>query len=392
MEVDHVAEIQGPYGPLAIPEQVVQQVWHERKYLCDRLETESGRRLEVLDAGTWNAGEGPDFRNARLRIGGESVEGDVEIHFHAKDWRQHGHDRDPEFGRVVLHVVLFPGAGEVRTASGFVPETLVLLPHLEMDLEQCLLDFRLARMEASGDLPVADLLGELPGEALLVRLAEASAVRWGAKLGAMRKRLSGMEWADACHQCLLEVLGGRRNRAVFARIALEFPLEAMRGGDFSGEHLFESQRGRWRLAATRPASHPRMRLTQYLKLIQERPQWPDSLRGVPLSVQDGAFDPCGTVSFRKARLRVTVEALRERVFSVMPKGVVDTLAADMALPVLAADGGGDLYGHWYHWPPGSFPEALARVLRQQCAERGLRVPLGNGLQQGLLQLLNEARG
>ena len=86
METLHTAEIQGPYGPLAIPEQVVQQIWHEQKFLTDQLITASGHRLDVLFPGTWNHCEGPDFRNGRLRFGGEPVAGDVEIHFHARDW------------------------------------------------------------------------------------------------------------------------------------------------------------------------------------------------------------------------------------------------------------------------------------------------------------------
>ena len=103
-----LAEIQGPYGPLIIPEQVVQQVWHESKFLTDRLITESGRKLEVVNSGEWNKAEGPDFLNARLLLDGEPVDGDVEIHFNGQDWRYHGHDRDARFERVVLHVVLFP--------------------------------------------------------------------------------------------------------------------------------------------------------------------------------------------------------------------------------------------------------------------------------------------
>ena len=392
MHEAQVAEIQGPYGPLAIPEQVVQQVWYERKFLCDRLKTLSGIQMEVLDPGVWNQGEGPDFRNARLRVGDDLVSGDVEIHFHARDWKQHGHDGDPEFNRVVLHVVLFPGAGEVRTHSGSVPETLVLLPHLETDLEQCLLEFRLARMESCGELPVAGQLAEHMGESLLGFLADASALRWSVKVGAVQKRLGGEGWEGACHQCVLEALGGRRNRAAFARIALEYPLAAMRGGRLSSEALFSSRAGEWRLAATRPASNPRTRLSQYLDLLRECPRWPQALRQLPIAMPSERFDPLQTQSFRKLHLREILECLRREAFPGLPVRLVDTLAVDVVLPLLSADRGWNLFAHWYHWHPGSFPDALVRFLRQQCAERGLRVPLGNGLQQGLLQLLNESRG
>ena len=152
METLQTAEIQGPYGPLTIPEQVVQLIWHEGKFMMNQLFTVSGKRLDVQRPGVWNHHEGPDFLNARLRLDDEPVAGDVEVHFHARDWRLHHHDKDSGFNRVVLHVVLFPGTQLVQTQRGSFPETLVLLPHLEMDMEQYLLDFRLARMEHSAGM------------------------------------------------------------------------------------------------------------------------------------------------------------------------------------------------------------------------------------------------
>ena len=386
-----LAEIQGPYGPLIIPEQVVQQVWHESKFLPDRLITESGRKLEVVNPGEWNKAEGPDFLNARLLLDGEPVDGDVEIHFNGQDWRYHGHDRDARFERVVLHVVLFPGKTKAVTSAGKIPETLVLLPHLMMDLEQCMLDFRLTRIDSSGGFPVVGLLADFKGETMIWRLADAAYLRWTSKVSAFQKRLSDTDWESTCHQTLLECFGGRRNRAVFGRIALEFPLEAMRSNRLTPEQLFKSQLGDWRLASMRPANHPRSLLSFYTQLVEEYPRWPDSLRHLPIKVGTKPLDPFQTAKYRRLWLREMAENLREKVFVRLPPGRVDTIVADMALPILSADRGDDFYSHWYHWKPGSFPMSLAQTLRQQSAERGLRLPLCNGLQQGLLQLIYEER-
>ena len=85
---------------------------------------------------------------------------------------------------------------------------------------------------------------------------------------------------------------------------------------------------------------------------------------------------------------VSGQNLFQNIFS---ESLVSTLAADMFLPMLAAKTSKVIHPFWYHWFPGNFPESLARFLRDQCSERGIKVPLSNGLQQGLLKMINELR-
>ena len=59
--------------------------------------------------GRRGGGAGPDFRDAVLtRADGSRVYGDVELHLRAAGWHAHGHDNDPRYDGVVLHVVLAP--------------------------------------------------------------------------------------------------------------------------------------------------------------------------------------------------------------------------------------------------------------------------------------------
>ena len=387
------AEIQGPYGPLTIPEQVIQQIWLERKYAGDALRTVSGKKLEVEYPGLWNHQEGPDFLNARLLLDGEPLLGDVEIHFYDKDWENHGHHQDTEFNRVVLHVVLFPTKEPpITTQSGNTVETLVFLPYLETDLEQYVLDYRLTRLEQTGELPLVDLLAPLKSQQFLEHFQEASKVRWEAKVEAHAHRLADTTWEDACHQVLLESLGGRRNRAVFAKVALAYPLNEWKAGCFSVEELYAQFDGEWRLAGLRPAAHPKVRLTQYLGLVSEQSNWPVKLLALHFETMNDK-SPSETAIFRRQfELKRLLISLKENAFkNHLSDSMISTLAADMILPLLETKLNISLFPYWYHWFPGNFPQPLAKFLRDQLAERGIKVPLSNGLQQGLLKMINELR-
>ena len=67
--------------------------------------TAGGDTVEVLHPGRPTNDCGPDFRDALIAInGGRPLQGDVELHVNARDWRAHGHHRDPNYDRVILHV------------------------------------------------------------------------------------------------------------------------------------------------------------------------------------------------------------------------------------------------------------------------------------------------
>ena len=85
-------------------ERFLQVLWNERRF-CGELVTLDGRKVEVVAPGTWNVESGPDFRDAALRLDGVLLYGDIEVHRDPFDWYRHGHDRDPAYDKVILHVV-----------------------------------------------------------------------------------------------------------------------------------------------------------------------------------------------------------------------------------------------------------------------------------------------
>ncbi|HEY6900089.1 MAG TPA: DUF2851 family protein [Puia sp.] len=105
-------------------EDLLQFIWRACYFNQSHLITEAGEVLQVLSPGEWNTGQGPDFRNARVRIDDVLYEGPVELHVAASDWERHGHGPDPLYKNVILHVVWENDGGPAAIPM------LVLQPHV----------------------------------------------------------------------------------------------------------------------------------------------------------------------------------------------------------------------------------------------------------------------
>ncbi|MFN1836214.1 DUF2851 family protein [Balneola sp. MJW-20] len=106
------------------------RIWKELNFSLLRLRSTDGRQIRILDPGTHNCTTGPDFRNAHILADGIDLFGDVEIHLSANHWYEHKHHKDPNFNRVILHVVADPTPVLVKNEAGFTLLTLSLGPYL----------------------------------------------------------------------------------------------------------------------------------------------------------------------------------------------------------------------------------------------------------------------
>ncbi|WP_029038524.1 DUF2851 family protein [Salinimicrobium xinjiangense] len=86
-------------------EDYLHYLWKFQKIEHWRLQTSDGLPVKVVSPGTHNLFSGPDFFNARLLIGGQQWAGNLEIHLRSSDWYLHGHETDPAYDNVILHVV-----------------------------------------------------------------------------------------------------------------------------------------------------------------------------------------------------------------------------------------------------------------------------------------------
>ena len=108
-------------------EKLLHYVWKHKILPLKALYTTDGRDIEIIDPGTCNTNQGPDFFNAKIKIGGTMWAGNIELHLKSSDWFRHGHDSDPSYNNTILHIAQMVDC-EVTTEDGNNP------PQLQLDI------------------------------------------------------------------------------------------------------------------------------------------------------------------------------------------------------------------------------------------------------------------
>jgi hypothetical protein len=298
-------------------EDFLHYVWQHQYFDKADLRTASGEEIQVLRPGHRNADAGPDFLNARLRLGEVEWNGAVEIHLRASDWARHSHQTDPKYDQVILHVVGRHDAEVARTNGSLIP-ALALQPRLQSEL--------LARYEAlveapaAAPLPCAPLLGRVP-EITKTMMAERALLerveRKADAIVALHQHL-GQDWEATTYHALMTAFGFQKNSEPLARLAKAVPLAVLRRHrhnqrqveallfgqagflaendetvadnyiqDLRQEHEFLQHKYQlgaaallaheWNYLRLRPANFPPVRLGQLVGLLHARPALFDAL-------------------------------------------------------------------------------------------------------------------
>jgi len=114
-------------------EEFLHYVWKFRLFDRTDLKTNDGEDLEIFSTGMHNFDSGPDFQNARVKIGDTNWAGNVEVHISSSDWKKHGHATDNAYDNVILHVVYRDDIPLVLTNGRKIP-TLALEKRIPDDL------------------------------------------------------------------------------------------------------------------------------------------------------------------------------------------------------------------------------------------------------------------
>jgi len=96
-------------------ERLLQFIWQFQYLNKSELVTTAGENIYIIFPGQFNTNQGPDFSNAKIKIGDTTWAGTVELHLQTSDWDRHKHQTDKNYRNVILHVVWEDDAKEANT-------------------------------------------------------------------------------------------------------------------------------------------------------------------------------------------------------------------------------------------------------------------------------------
>lgn len=353
-------------------------VWKHKMLPLRELRTGDGRAVELIDPGLYNTDAGPDFFNAKVKIDGTLWVGNVEIHDRASDWYTHGHDRDPAYDNVVLHVVKTIDTDNVTTHSGNS------LPQMELQVPPAVERNYRELLATMSYPPCYRVIPSLPRLLTHSWLNALQIERLERKTDDIQRRLqlSGGSWEAAVFVTLARYYGFGVNGDAFETWALHIPLDSIahhRDDVFQIEAIFMGQAGLldecqvpeyyraeaaregylerlrseyhylarkfnltpmnaslWRFLRLRPQNFPHIRLSQLANLYCSRRTGLSSLTG------------CRTVAEAKDVLRTSVTHYWETHYTfgststktakTLSDGSLNSLIINVAAPVLFAYG------------------------------------------------------
>jgi len=184
------------------------------------LTTQEGETVEVIKAGLQNPDSGPDFMHAMIRIGNTLWAGSVEIHVKASDWFRHGHQDDPAYLGVILHVV-YEADKPVMRAGGELLPTLLLKEQFDPGLFAKYEDFLSSRKW----IPCADQLHQIPLTLQKTYLSALAIERIESRSGLIDKLLESNhgDFEETVHQVFARGFGLVINTEPFEQLARILP-------------------------------------------------------------------------------------------------------------------------------------------------------------------------
>ncbi|MEO5946681.1 MAG: DUF2851 family protein [Chitinophagaceae bacterium] len=101
-----------------LSERLLQFIWQFQYFNKSELETTSSESVQIIAPGQLNSDQGPDFSNAKIKIGKTTWAGTVELHIKTSDWNKHNHQTDKNYKNVILHVVWEDDGGRNSVPAG----------------------------------------------------------------------------------------------------------------------------------------------------------------------------------------------------------------------------------------------------------------------------------
>jgi len=279
-------------------ESILHYVWQHKLFTAHDLCTTDGEPVDVIDVGKYNTDAGPDFFNAKIKIGDTLWAGNVEIHTNSSDWIKHNHHLDKAYDSVILHLVDAADIDVYRIDGAQIPQLRLIYPKsIEANYEKLLSEQKW--------IPCADKIGSVPAifiqswkNALLTERLEAKILSITNLLN-----VNNQHWEEAFYITLAHNFGFGTNSQAFETLAKSIPLSALgkhKDQLFQLEALLFGQAGllneeardeyaaklkqeydflrskfalhpldgsQWKLLRLRPDNFPHVRIAQFAALI-----------------------------------------------------------------------------------------------------------------------------
>ncbi len=282
-------------------ESLLQFIWRHRLYATSSiLKTIEGDEIIVLHPGQLNTHAGPDFLEAKLKIGQTLWAGNVELHLKSSDWNKHQHQQNIRYSKLILHVV-YEHDADIETMNNTVFPTLELKHHID---ERLLLNYE-QLMLATKFIPCEKSIQQVRELILHQQLTRMLAERLEEKTLHIKELLKkyNNNWQEVFYVQLARGFGLHINQDAFEQLALQTPLqllakhknnilqiEALLFGqagflfDYFDEpyplvlqneyeylkklhHLSAIEKHHWKFLRLRPANFPTLRIAQFAQLI-----------------------------------------------------------------------------------------------------------------------------
>lgn len=249
-------------------------LWRLKRLPISKLQLTNGKTLLIHDVGTHNEQlAGPDFQFGSFSIDGVRMFGHIELHVKSSDWRKHGHQNDPAYLPVILHVVYEDD--EPLHINGEPVPTLELKSLIDM---KHFIGYQHKTWKHE-EFPCRSELKELTvpyfesmkAKALYQRLTERANIL---------KDIKTTGAINVFYQCVGSAFGMGINKPGFERLTRRVPLYALKGlsarrryqlllvesGVWQFSDAVSTQTPLWNYRGTRPANFPDVRLRQFAYL------------------------------------------------------------------------------------------------------------------------------
>ena len=221
-------------------EEFLHFIWEHRLFDKTDLKTVDGERLEIISTGQPNSNSGPDFFNARIRIGETIWAGNIEIHQKSSHWYQHRHETDAAYDNVILHVV------ELHDKPVIIRDHQI--PAVEIKYSPAILENFEQLLKSKRWIACEERLPEVDPFVLRFWFSSLMIERLQAKTSSILELLQQNKnnWNETFYQLLARNFGMKINALPFELLAKSLPLSILskhKNDLFQIEALFFGQSG-----------------------------------------------------------------------------------------------------------------------------------------------------